>query len=102
MDEPPPARIPLDRGLVALLDAADLPRAATLRWRAEWCSFPRKGGKWRVASRAKRPVYLHRFLLGADPDEVVSHVNGDGLDNRRANLRRWRKAKYRTSIAASR
>jgi hypothetical protein len=95
MDEPPPARIPLDRGLVALLDAADLPRAATLAWRAEWCSFPRKGGMWRVASRAKHPIYLHRFLLDAGPDEVVTHVNDDGLDNRRENLRRWRKVRRR-------
>jgi len=29
---------------------------------------------------------LHRLILG-EPDSLVDHVSGDGLDNRRANLR---------------
>ncbi|HEV8559887.1 MAG TPA: AP2 domain-containing protein, partial [Actinophytocola sp.] len=29
---------------------------------------------------------LHRFITG-DPPHDIDHVNGDGLDNRRANLR---------------
>lgn len=33
-------------------------------------------------------IYLHRLLLGAVSSDVrVAHLNGDGLDNRRINLR---------------
>lgn len=32
-------------------------------------------------------VYLHRFLLNPPDDKPVDHKSGDGLDNRRENLR---------------
>lgn len=35
----------------------------------------------------RRKVYLHRIITEATPREVVDHVSGDTLDNRRCNLR---------------
>lgn len=31
--------------------------------------------------------YMHREILEPAPDEVVDHINADGIDNRRSNLR---------------
>lgn len=40
----------------------------------------RAGGK-------RRTVRLHRLITGALAGDIVDHVNGNGLDNRRENLR---------------
>lgn len=36
--------------------------------------------------RYKR-LYLHRIIMKAGPGDIVDHINGDPLDNRRCNLR---------------
>jgi hypothetical protein len=75
--------IPLINGGVALVDATDL--AALNEWR--WSG--RDGYAWtRIKLKSgRREVAMHRFIAGARLGQTVDHINGTGLDNRRANLR---------------
>lgn len=77
--------IPLSRGLIALVDDEDAASVGKYRWAAT------KGRRTWYARRAiKRPdgrwstELMHTLLSGW---RYVDHRNGNGLDNRRANLR---------------
>lgn len=74
--------IPLTRGKVALVDEADFELASSKNWHANYCS---KGRRWYAIDR--HSLGLHRFLLDAPDGVTVDHLNGNGLDCRRDNLR---------------
>lgn len=79
--------IPLTKGRVAIVDDEDFERLTAVKWKLNNCGYavrnlPRNGGP-------RGQQMLHRAVLGlakGDPMQV-DHVNGDKLDNRRANLR---------------
>ena len=84
--------IPLTRGLTAIVDAADFDVISRLKWHAQangdgGSYYPVNSGA-RIGNR-QRAVRMHRLLLGIvnQTDIFVDHINGNGLDNRRCNLR---------------
>ena len=90
--EPGTALVPLTKGLVAVVDQADLEAVlAEGKWYALTAS-PRcvyAARKIRLRGGQRRLLYLHTFLTGWP---LVDHVNRDGLNNTRANLRHATKA----------
>ena len=42
---------------------------------------------WWGENNKKTTIYLHRFILNAPSGFYVDHINHDGLDNRRENLK---------------
>ncbi len=89
--------IELTQGQVANVDEID-EGLAELNWSAIFLPEYSNGGKF-VAGRGlnrnnrHKTVYMHRVILSLilekslDRFELVDHINGDTLDNRRSNLR---------------
>lgn len=83
-------RIYVKRRLRALVDDADYDRLKEYSWH---CHRGNTGIKYAVAYKGKRPgrsdkyISMHRLVLGYRGKKSVDHINGNGLDNRRGNLR---------------
>jgi hypothetical protein len=74
--------VPLTRGKFAKVDAADFDDVSRWNW-----SYWRDHSGREYAMRGKT-IFLHRYLVQAQKGDHVDHKNGNGLDNRRDNLRK--------------
>lgn len=79
--------IPLTQGMVAIVDDEDYDELSKYKWWVE------KHGKHIIRYYARRKTYvdghrinefMHRTIMG---QAGIDHKNGNGLDNRRENLR---------------
>lgn len=73
-------------GVFAIVDDEDFERCSKIVWRLQ-----RAAGGLHYAQRTqhgqKKTLLLHRVVLDAKPGSMIDHVDGNGLDNRKANLR---------------
>lgn len=80
--------ISLSKGMVAIIDRADLPLVDGKAWHAV-----ESNGKFyaahtdRISPKKCRRIYMHRLLTGAAPGVLIDHRNRNTLDNTRDNLR---------------
>lgn len=75
--------IPLTKGYKAIVDLADYEWCATHRWHAR----VDRNNVYALRSLNPGKVLMHRVILNAPSDTLVDHINHNGLDNRRINLR---------------
>jgi hypothetical protein len=81
-------KIPLSQGHYALIDDEDVPLVT-----GKWSYRPHPTGPAyalrtvQLGQRRTMTKLMHRVILDAPKGMLVDHINGDGLDNRRANLR---------------
>jgi hypothetical protein len=81
-------KIYLDEGLWTIVDPQDYYRYGCFKW-----LISEQNGKFYAMRCVKdgpnkvKYLRLHREILSAPAGLLVDHQNGDGLDNRRANLR---------------
>lgn len=77
----------LSKNQIAIIDDEDFERINQFKWHV---IQKRRGGKF-YAERSfrlngkRKNVYLHREIL--QTNEMVDHINGNPLDNRKENLR---------------
>ncbi len=76
-------RIPLTRGQFALVDAEDYYQLSKLNW------FAINSNRTFYAARAHKgkTVKMHREIMGGPGHLVVDHIDRNGLNNRKSNLR---------------
>jgi hypothetical protein len=74
-------RVPVGHDHFALIDAADYPLVAYFNW------YLLRGHNGKLYAYTNGAIYMHRLIAGTPAGCETDHENGDGLDNRRVNLR---------------
>lgn len=78
--------ISLNKGLFAIVDDEDFESLSKFKWRS---NHNRRNIYVQRASPTKpKTVMMHRQVLGITDGKItIDHINGNGLDNRKENLR---------------
>jgi len=80
--------IPLTQGKFAIIDDEDWDLVKGYKWYAN-----KQGNTFYAITNIRKPdgtrtlLYMHRLLLDLKKGEYCDHINHNGLDNRRCNLR---------------
>ncbi len=83
-------RIPLTQGKYALVDDEDYERLMAM---GKWFAIKHHSGSFyagrRSSDKSSQTIkYMHRFILGLnDANVLVDHIDGNGLNNVRKNIR---------------
>jgi len=80
-------KVPATRGMFTLVDIEDAEMVLSRCWQAR----PGRNTWYASSDFGTHPdwikIFLHRKILQCLPGTQVDHINGDGLDNRKKNLR---------------
>ncbi len=81
-------KIKLTQGQYALIDDADFEWLNQWKWRAG-----KHGRSWRASRTVfnrlpnQASIFMHRVIMKAKKGQEVDHIDGNGLNNQRKNLR---------------
>lgn len=75
--------IPLGRGNYAIVDTKNLRTLSSSRW----CLMDKGDRRYARRTEKNKAIFMHRVILNTPDGFMTDHINGNGLDNREANLR---------------
>jgi len=82
-------RIPLSQGKYAIVDTDDYVWLSKYRWYAArgGNTYYATRGQWSKTQKRRLTITMHRIIIEVPEGMFVDHINHNGLDNRKANLR---------------
>jgi hypothetical protein len=79
---PDRALVPLTQGMLAVVDVADIGLVSGRNWHAV-----KDGHTYYALASGSPKTKMHEIILGARVGCIPDHIDGDGLNNRKGNLR---------------
>lgn len=76
-------KIPLTQGLYAIVDPEDYKQLSKYKWFAKRC----ERRFYAERSYKNKNLKMHREIMGNLEGKFIDHINHNGLDNRKVNLR---------------
>jgi len=90
------ARVILTQGYSAIIDASDV----SLVSRRNWYAWVGPSGVYAVHCKNRHTVRMHRIIMGNPQGLQIDHIDMNGLNNRRGNLRVATRSQNKCNMAA--
>lgn len=90
------AIVTLTKGYEAIVNVSDLAVICGFNWSA--LTSPRRSAVYACRVSNGQMVLMHRAILGASRGDEIDHKDGDGLNNRRENLRQCTRSQNNCNI----
>lgn len=86
------SKIPLTQGYFATVDDEDFEYLSQWSWYVVKKSRNFYAVRGVLSKGKRKTIFMHREIMECDPNEIIDHINQNGLDNRKSNLRKCNKS----------